>query len=128
MAPNLTDDDQTKVVPAVAWNSKMIKQNPDKIREISQKVFEYFTTKCDLYLQTPEIIFPIFGYVYSALVTYVTLKRHESGEFSFGMDFCNCFVITAMLGKDMNTIIGFEPKQMQKLSTKNDGNATAANE
>lgn len=124
----LDNNDSTEVAPTVAWNAKMVTRNPDTIRQIAEKTAEFFRKECDLMIESSEAVFPIFGYIYSSLVTYITLKRREEDKFNYKIDFLNCFIISAMCAEDESTEIGFEPKQMQKLATKHDGSATAPNE
>lgn len=124
----LKEDEKSQVSPSVEFNSRMITQNPDAIRVIAEKVREFFDKECDLLLPSSETVFPIFGYIYNSLVVYVTLRRKELDEFNYKIDFLNCFNIIAMFAQDGGTEIGFEPKQMQKLSIKSDAHATSVNE
>lgn len=108
---------------AVQWNTENITEQPELLRAISIDAIEGLKS-IEVQLASSEIIMPIFVTTYEAIVNYLKIKREETNEFEYEINFISCFNIGARESEDGSEIY-IRPNIESKLKIKNDNKASS---
>ena len=111
---------------AVQWNTNNIIDKPTILRDISIQAIDY-VKEIDIQLGSSEFIMPIFIKVYEALIKYIKVKRRDTDQFEFTINFLSCFYITCRELEDGDDI-DITPSIQSKLNLKNDAQASSVHE
>lgn len=117
-------DSKKKRQYVTEWNSENMTEKPvvtNRIAAYAHKQLE----KINIYLGTPELIFPVFITVYESIVEYVKNVRRSAELEEFEINFASCFWIKAMEQDDGVDKIIIRPSIESKLDLKSDKEATS---
>ena len=121
------DPTATPTERAVQWNTENVIDQPTVLRDISIVASESLKD-IDINLATSELILPIFITVYEALVNFLKIKRRETDNFEYEINFMSCFTIGARETEDDFDQIYIIPPIEKKLDIKDDTIATSKHE
>ena len=108
---------------AVQWNTNNIVDKSSTIRDISNNALEY-CKEIDVHLGSAELVMPIFVKTYEALVKFIKIKRSDTDQFEYSINFLSCFTIVCRETED-GDLIDIVPSITSKLGLKNDSQASA---
>ena len=115
-----SDPQANTVERAVQWNTENIVKQPELSSTISVEALETLKS-IGINIGLSELIFPIFVTVYEEIVNYITIKRRETNEFEYEINFISCFFIGIREGlDDEDDVIYIRPNIEAKLQLKND--------
>ena len=106
------------------WNQENMIQNPEDTLTIANRALKSLKA-IDINLGSPELVFPLFVTIYESIISYLKIRRRESEDDEFMINFCNCITVDCIGqvdGVDKITII---PAIEDKLNIKSDKNGTA---
>lgn len=118
--PDVTASARERVVQ---WCIENVTTQPDIVNAVSIVAVEKLK-KLEIALASNEFIIPIFITIYDTLVNYLKIRRQETNQFEYELNFISCFNIKAMEGQD-GDIIAIRPNIEAKLELKNDALASA---
>ena len=106
------------------WNQENMIQNPEDTLTIANRALKSLKA-IDINLGSPELVFPLFVTIYESIISYLKIRRRESEDDEFMINFCNCITVDCIGqddGVDKITIISAIE---DKLNIKSDKNGTA---
>ena len=106
------------------WNQENMIQNPEDTLTIANRALKSLKA-IDINLGSPELVFPLFVTIYESIISYLKIRRRESEDDEFMINFCSCITVDCIGqvdGVDKITII---PAIEDKLNIKSDKNGTA---
>lgn len=115
-------DDKT-VELCVLWNSMNITTETKFIKQVSVEALKHLDN-IGIKLGSDELIMPIFITIYEIAVEYCKIRRAETKEFMYSINFLSCFTIKAV-ESDGEDVISIEPSISTKLELKSDGLASS---
>lgn len=119
-------DETSSIVLCTQWNSENIIQ---QTKFISDVVIESKRRLKELRIpiDSEEIIMPIFITIHEQLIGYIQLKRAETKEFEYEINFASCFYVGARESAEEDDIY-FRPNISSKLTFKNDQKGSSSHE
>ena len=125
---NEVDDPTAKAVErAVQWNTENVIEQPELLRKISVDATEALKNSIDLNLAASELIWPIFIMTYESIINFLKIKRRETDQFQYEINFMSCFSIGTQETEDADEIY-FRPSIEKKLNIKDDTQASSKHE
>lgn len=122
---NEIDDPTAKPIErAVQWNTENVIEQPELIRKISIDASDALK-EIDVNTATSELIMPIFITVYESLINFLKIKRRETDQFEYEINFISCFYIGARETDSDADDIYIRPSIDKKLGIKDDTAASA---
>lgn len=106
------------------WNQENMIQNPEDTLTIANRALKSLKA-IDINLGSPELIFPLFVTIYESIISYMKIRRRESEDDEFMINFCNCITIDCIGQDDGVDKITIIPAIEDKLNIKSDKNGTA---
>ena len=125
---SVLDPDAKAAQLATEWLSQNSINTPKTLSKISVDALDALKD-IDINIGISELIFPIFITVYETLVNYIKIKRKETNEFEFEINFLSCFSIGFReSAEDETGDIYIRPSIGLKLDFKSDHKASAPEE
>lgn len=106
------------------WNQENMIQNPEDTLTIANRALKSLKT-IDINLGSPELVFPLFVTIYESIISYLKIRRRESEDDEFMINFCNCITVDCIGQDDGVDKITIIPAIEDKLNIKSDKNGTA---
>lgn len=106
------------------WNQENMIQNPEDTLTIANRALKSLKA-IDINLGSPELVFPLFVTIYESIISYLKIRRRESEDDEFMINFCNCITIDCIGQDDGVDKITIIPAIEDKLNIKSDKNGTA---
>lgn len=106
------------------WNQENMIQNPEDTLTIANRALESLKA-IDINLGSPELVFPLFVTIYESIISYLKIRRRESEDDEFMINFCNCITVDCIGQDDGVDKITIIPAIEDKLDIKSDKNGTA---
>ena len=103
----------------VKWNTDNINENPSAIQRI-QAIAVDKLKQIDVLIGGKDIIMPVFVLTYESLVDVIKIRRSETKEFEYEVNFLSCFNITARETELGDSDISIRPNINAKLALKSD--------
>ena len=103
----------------VEWNTSNIRDNPSAIQRI-QAIAVDKLRKIDVIIGGKDIIMPVFIMTYESLIDVIKIRRQETKEFEYEINFLSCFNVTARETEDGDSEISIRPNINAKLTIKSD--------
>lgn len=123
---NNREYEDTSIELCTMWNSANITKDTEFIKKCASDTVKALND-LDIAIESQELIMPIFAYIYDALIQYVTIKRAETKEFKYTINFCSMFDVSALEGSEdsINDVISLQPAIWSKLELKSDALASS---
>ena len=102
-----------------AWNTINITTDIKLVRKIVEDSFKKLN-EMDIKTGSSEVLMPIFASVYDALITYIKIKRAETKEYQYEINFVSLFDVAAKESDELDDVIVFTPAIADKLNIKSD--------
>lgn len=119
------DFDDATISLCAAWNSINITTDVKIIKEICADVIKRLHDY-DIWIDSPEVIMPIFITFYNCIIDFVKIKRAESKQFEYEINIASLFDVAARESNDPNEdIIAFTPSIEDKMRLKSDDIASS---
>ena len=99
-------------------------QNPEDTLTIANRALKSLKA-IDINLGSPELVFPLFVTIYESIISYLKIRRRESEDDEFMINFCNCITVDCIGQDDGVDKITIIPAIEDKLNIKSDKNGTA---
>lgn len=106
------------------WNQENMIQNPEDTLTIANRALKSLKA-IDINLGSPELVFPLFVTIYESIISYLKIRRRESEDDEFMINFCNCITVDCIGQDDGVDKITIIPAIEDKLNIKSDKNGTA---
>lgn len=106
------------------WNQENMIQNPEDTLTIANRALKSLKA-IDINLGSPELVFPLFVTIYESIISYLKIRRRESEDDEFMINFCNCITVDCIGQDDGVDKITIIPAIEDKLDIKSDKNGTA---
>lgn len=106
------------------WNQENMIQNPEDALTIANRALKSLKA-IDINLGSPELVFPLFVTIYESIISYLKIRRRESEDDEFMINFCNCITVDCIGQDDGVDKITIIPAIEDKLNIKSDKNGTA---
>lgn len=106
------------------WNQENMIQNPEDTLTIANRALKSLKS-IDINLGSPELVFPLFVTIYESIISYLKIRRRESEDDEFMINFCNCITVDCIGQDDGVDKITIIPAIEDKLNIKSDKNGTA---
>lgn len=106
------------------WNQENMIQNPEDTLTIANRALKSLKA-IDINLGSPELVFPLFVTIYESIISYLKIRRRESEDDEFMINFCNCITVDCIGQDDGVDKITITPAIEDKLNIKSDKNGTA---
>ena len=106
------------------WNQENMIQNPEDTLTIANHALKSLKA-IDINLGSPELVFPLFVTIYESIISYLKIRRRESEDDEFMINFCNCITVDCIGQDDGVDKITIIPAIEDKLNIKSDKNGTA---
>lgn len=106
------------------WNQENMIQNPEDTLTIANRALKSLKA-IDINLGSPELVFPLFVTIYESIISYLKIRRRESEDDEFMINFCNCIIVDCIGQDDGVDKITIIPAIEDKLNIKSDKNGTA---
>lgn len=106
------------------WNQENMIQNPEDTLTIANRALKSLKA-IDINLGSPELVFPLFVTIYESIISYLKIRRRESEDDEFMINFCNCITVDCIGQDDGVDKITIIPAIEDKLNIKSDKKGTA---
>lgn len=106
------------------WNQENMIQNPEDTLTIANRALKSLKA-IDINLGSPELVFPLFVTIYESIISYLKIRRRESEDDEYMINFCNCITVDCIGQDDGVDKITIIPAIEDKLNIKSDKNGTA---
>lgn len=106
------------------WNQENMIQNPEDTLTIANSALKSLKA-IDINLGSPELVFPLFVTIYESIISYLKIRRRESEDDEFMINFCNCITVDCIGQDDGVDKITIIPAIEDKLNIKSDKTGTA---
>lgn len=106
------------------WNQENMIQDPEDTLTIANRALKSLKA-IDINLGSPELVFPLFVTIYESIISYLKIRRRESEDDEFMINFCNCITVDCIGQDDGVDKITIIPAIEDKLNIKSDKNGTA---
>ena len=106
------------------WNQENMIQNPEDTLTIANRALKSLKA-IDINLGSPELVFPLFVTIYESIISYLKIRRRESEDDEFMINFCNCITVDCIGQDDGVDKITIIPAIVDKLNIKSDKNGSA---
>ena len=106
------------------WNQENMIQNPEDTMTIANRALKALN-EIDIKLGSPELVFPIFVTIYESIISFLKIRRRESEDDEYMINFCNCITVDCIGQDDGVDKITIIPAIEDKLNIKSDKKTTS---